>query len=111
MIRGKRAETWSITYFDEDSTVEKWREVHSVSLARENWNEDFKAEKMKWIDAGILLDEKSVSDKITVSIGVSANQPDPIFGENNENLGGKAVTKVIFFWVVEKEIEIDYPLD
>ena len=106
-----RTDTWSITYFDEYSIVGKWKDAHNVSLSSENWHEDFKAKQKSLIADGIRLDEKLVSDKITVRIGMLANQPDPIFGEKNKNLGGNAVTKIIFFWTVENEIEIDYPLD
>ncbi|MDR4484611.1 MAG: hypothetical protein R3B95_15600 [Nitrospirales bacterium] len=59
---------------------------------------------------GLGIDVAFISDKITVRMVIPINQPDPKFGDQNQNLTGKAV-RTEYIRVVRDEIEIDYPLD
>ncbi len=102
--------TYSVDYFSEKSTIGKWKSKHSISIASEEWKTALRAKQEDMSRLGLGFDVASISDKITVSMVVPINQPDPKFGDWNQNLTGNAVsTKGIR--VVEDEIEIDYPLN
>jgi len=102
--------TYPLDYFSEKSTIGKWKSEHSISIADEVWETALKARQEKMSRLGIGFDVASISDKIMVRMVVPINQPDPKFGDQNQNLTGKAVsTKGIR--VVEDEVEIDYPLN
>lgn len=102
--------TYSVDYFSEKSTIGKWKSKHSVSIASEKWKTALRSKQEEMSRLGLGFDVASISNKITVSMVVPINQPDPKFGDRNQNLIGKAVrTKGIR--VVEDEIEIDYPLN
>lgn len=101
---------YSVDYFSEKSTIGKWKSEHSISIASEDWKTALRVKQEEMSRIGLGFDVASISDKITVSMVVPINQPDPKFGDQNQNLTGKAVrTKGIR--VVEDEIEIDYPLN
>jgi len=115
--------TYSLDYFSEKSTIGKWKSEHSISIASEEWKTALRSKQENLSRVGLGFDVASISDKITGNMVVPINQPDPRFGERNSNLTGKAVTmaskggktitgKVVGpMYVVEDEIEIDYPLD
>ena len=115
--------TYSVDYFSEESTIGKWKLKHQISISSEAWKTALITKQEKLSRVGLGFDVASISDKITVSMVVPINQPDPRFGERNSNLTGKAVTmaskggktitgKVVGpMYVVEDEIEIDYPLN
>jgi hypothetical protein len=63
---------------------------------------------------GLGFDVASISDKIEVSIAVLRNQTNPKFGDQNQNLTGKAVRTqddIRPLRFVEDESVIDYPLN
>ena len=102
--------TYSADYFSEKSTIGKWKSEHSISIASEDWKTALRAKQEEMSRLGLGFDVAFISDKIRVRMVVPINQPDPKFGDRNQNLTGKAVrTKGIR--VVEDEIEIDYPLN
>jgi hypothetical protein len=102
--------TYSLDYFSEKSTIGKWKSKHSISIASEKWKTALRAKQEEMSRLGLGFDVASIRDKITVSMVVPINQPDPKFGDQNQNLIGKAVsTKGIR--VVEDNSEIDYPLN
>lgn len=115
--------TYSVDYFSEESIIGKWKSKHTISIAGEEWKTALRAKQEEMSRLGHGFDVASISDKITVSMVVPINQPDPRFGERNSNLTGKAVTmasksgktitgKVVGpMYVVKDEIEIDYPLN
>jgi len=101
---------YSVDYFSEKSTIGKWKSEHGISIASEDWKMTLRVKQKEMSRLGLGFDVASISDKIMVSMVVPINQPDPKFGDQNQNLTGKAVrTKGIR--VVEDEIEIDYPLN
>lgn len=101
---------YSVDFFSEKSTIGKWKSKHSISIASEKWKTALRAKQEEMSRFGLGFDVASISDKITARMVVPINQPDPKFGNLNQNLTGKAVrTKGIR--VVEDEIEIDYPLN
>jgi len=115
--------TYSVDYFSEKSTIGKWKSKHIISIASEEWKTALRIKQEEMSRLGLGFDVASISDKITVSMVVPINQPDPRFGERNSKLTGKAVTmaskggktitgKVVGpMYVVEDKIEIDYPLN
>lgn len=101
---------YSVDYFSEKSIIEKWKSKHKIPIASEKWKSALRAKQEEMSRLGLGFDVASISDKITVRMVVPINQPDPKFGDRNQNLTGKVVrTKGIR--VVEDEIEIDYPLN
>lgn len=103
-------DTYSVDYFSEKSTIGKWKSEHSISIASEKWKSALRAKQEEMSGLGLGFDVASVSDKITVKMVVPINQPEPKFGDRNQNLTGKAV-KTKGIRVVEDEIEIDYPFN
>ena len=114
---------YSVDYFSERSTIGKWKSNHKISIASKKWKSALRTKQEKLSRIGLGFDVVSISDKITVRMVVPINQPDTKFGERNSNLTGKAVNmaskggrtlagKVVGpMYVVEDEIEINYPLD
>ena len=102
---------YSVNYFSEKSTVRKWKSKHRISIASEKWKTALRTKQEKLSRIGLGFDVASISDKITVSMVVPVNQPDPRFGKLNSKLTGKAVTTTGNIRIVEDEITIDYPLD
>jgi hypothetical protein len=117
------SDEYSVDYFSEKSTIGKWKLRQRISIDSEKWKTALRTKQEKMSRIGLGFDVASISDKITVSMVVPINQTDPMFGERNENLTGKAVImaskggrtitgKVVGpMYVVEDEIEINYPLD
>jgi len=101
---------YSVDYFSEKSTVRKWKSKHRISVDSGKWKSALREKQEKMSRLGLGFDVASISEKITAHMVAPINQPDPRFGNRNQNLTGKAVrTKGVR--VVEDEIEIDYPLN
>ena len=104
------SDRYSVNYFSEKSTIGKWKSKHRISIASETWKSALRTKQKKLSMIGLGFDVASISDKITVSMVVPINQPDPKFGNQNSKLTGKAV-RTTGLRVVEDEIGINYPLD
>jgi hypothetical protein len=102
--------TYSVDYFSEKGTIEKWKSEQKISIDNGKWISLLKKKQEKMSRLGISFDVASISNKITVRMVVPINQPDPSFGKQNSNLTGKKV-RTAGLRVVEEEIELDYPLD
>ena len=102
--------TYSVDYFSEKSNIGKWKSKHSISIVSEKWEAALRAKQEEMSRLGLGFDVASISDKITVRMVVPINQPDPKFGDRNQNLIGKAVTTK-GIRIVEDEIEIEYLLN
>ena len=102
-------ETYSADYFLETSTIGKWKSKQSISIASEKWKMALKVKQQEMSKIGLGFDVASISNKIEVRMVVPINQPDPKFGNQNQNLTGKAV-KTKDIRVIEDEIEINKPL-
>ncbi len=101
---------YSHDYFSEKSTVEKWKETRKISIDSAKWKSSLREKQKKLSRIGLGFQVASISEKISISMVVPINQPNPEFGEKNSKLTGKAVRKK-GLRVVEKEIEIKSPLD
>lgn len=107
--KGNTAE-YSHDYFSERSTVGKWKKTHKISIDSDKWKSSFREKQKKLSRIGLGFQVASISEKISISMVVPIYQPNPEFGEKNSKLTGKAVrTKGLR--VVEKEVEIQSPLD
>lgn len=104
------SDTYSVDYFSETSTIGKWKSNQSISIASEKWKMALKAKQEEMSKIGLGFDVASISNKIEVRMVVPINQPDPKFGNRNQNLTGKAV-KTNDIRVIKDKIEINYPLD
>ncbi len=103
---------YSVDYVSEKSTIGKWRSKHRISIASEKWKSALRSKQERMSRIGLGFAVASISDKITVSMVVPINQPDPRFGIDNTKLTGKAVrTRTSGYRVVVDKIEINYPLD
>lgn len=103
-------DTYSVDYFSEKSTIGKWRSEHGISIDNEKWKEALRTKQEKMSSLGLGFNVESISNKLKVRMVVPINQPNPKFGDRNQNLIGKAVT-TNGIRIVEDEIEIDYPID
>lgn len=106
--KGNSAE-YSVDYFNEKSIVGRWRATKRISLDNERWMSSLRKKQKDMSRLGLGFEVAKISDKITVRMIVSINQPDSRFGKDNAKLSGKAV-KTKFFRIVEDELKIDYPL-
>ena len=103
---------YSHDYFSERSTVGKWRRTQKISIDSDEWTASFRQKQKELSRVGLGFEVASISDKITISMVVPVNQPNPDFGERNADLSGKAVQTSRFgLRVAEKEVEIESPLD
>ncbi|MBD2189707.1 hypothetical protein [Pseudanabaena mucicola] len=105
-LENGNSETYSIDYFSEKSTIEKWKSKQSIFIASEKWKMALKDKQEEMSNLGLGFDVASISNKINVRMVVPINQSDPKFGNRNQNLIGKAV-KTENIRVVEDEIEIN----
>ncbi len=73
------------------STVAQWRATHDISIADDLWQSHLRAHQAKTAKLGFGFDVSSISKNIKISMVAPVNQPDPRFGEGNENLCGTTV--------------------
>jgi len=107
-------DTYEVDYFSERSTIGKWRSEHIIPIDDEIWKTALMAKQEKMSRLGFGFDVASVSDRINVRMVVPINQPDPRFGNGNENLTGSAVSTgrpLHHMRIVEDKLEIDHPLN
>jgi len=101
---------YSHDYFSERSTVEKWKETRKVSIDSDKWRSSLREKQKELSRIGLGFEVASISEKISIFMVVPINQPNPEFGEKNSKLTGKAV-HTEGLRVVEREVEIKFPLD
>ena len=106
--KGNSAE-YSVDYFNEKSTVGRWRTTKRIALDNEKWISGLRTKQKDMSRLGLGFEVAKISDTVTVRMVVPINQPDSRFGKDNAKLSGKAV-KTEFFRIVEDELKIDYPL-
>ena len=104
------ASTYSLDYFSDKSTVGEWKSKQGILIDNKEWETTLGDKQEEMAGLGLGFDVSSISDTITVRMVVPIKQPDPKFGEQNQNLSGKAVS-THGIRVVEDEIDIDYPLN
>jgi hypothetical protein len=102
--------TYSVEYFSEKSIVGKWKSIHKISVENDKWKSNLRKKQKEMAKIGLGFDVAFIDDKIKVRMAVPTNQPDPHFLGTNLQLVGKAV-KTNGIYMIEDEIEINYPLD
>lgn len=96
-------------YFEEKSTVGKWRQPRQVSVAHTKWNSILETHREKMSRLGMGYTVSRVEDELKVRMVLPVNQKDERFGRRNENLVGNAVsTKGLR--TAKSEVKIPYPL-
>ena len=98
-------------YFEEKSTVAKWRKTQEIHISSSNWKRNLKNFQAKMAKATLGFTVARISDEIGVRIVVPINgQTNAAFGGRNKNLQGKAVTTKSYGNLVEDEIRLTHPL-
>jgi hypothetical protein len=100
---------YSHDYFEEKSTVGKWRTQRRVSVTHSKWMAILETHRQKMRRLGMGYTVDTISDDIEISMVVPINQKDKRFGDRNSNLVGKAV-RTAGLRVIETEAKIYYPL-
>jgi len=91
--KGNSAE-YSVDYFNEKSTVGRWRTTKRIALDNEKWISGLRTKQKDMSRLGLGFEVAKISDTVTVRMVVPINQPDSRFGKDNAKLSGKAVKKV-----------------
>ena len=102
--------SFSVEYLKGKSTVEKLRKKRIISVKHEEWQEAlrFKQDLLSNMGQGFEISE--IGYKIEVYMALSTNQPEAMFGFNNEYLKGSAV-KMNERPIVDSLIFVPYPID
>lgn len=100
---------YSHAYFEEKSTVGKWRKPRLVSVAHSKWSDIVEADRKKMSRLGMGYTVGRVDDDLEVRMTLPINQKDGRFGRRNENLVGMAVNTE-GLRIIESEVRIPYPL-
>jgi hypothetical protein len=100
---------FAVAYFEGKSTVDRWRSSRRIPVDHERWEAELKKKRDEFLVFGQEFELQSVDSRIKVRMKVSPNQPDPAFGDNNENLKGSAVKKDVYP-AIERELYINYPI-
>lgn len=105
-----RFRNYSINYFKEKSTVDKWRGEREIVVDNDVWKKSLKAnqKKMKRNLSPYVIER--ISGEIIITMVITANQTDPRMGERNSNLKGKAVIKGAFP-IIRREVKIPFPVE
>lgn len=100
---------YSINYFSEKSTVQKWKSKQSITINNKKWESDLndKQEKLAGTDLGFNIGK--ISDSIRVSAVIPVNQNNPKFGDGNSKLSGEVVN-TDGMRTIDEEVAIFYPL-
>lgn len=80
-------------YFEQKSTVGKWRETHEIDISSSGWKQNLKKFQAEMEKLTLGFKVARISKEIEVRIVVPINgQTNAAFGKRNRNLEGKAVT-------------------
>lgn len=101
---------FSLEYFSEKSTVGQWRVSKNITLNNATWKSELedKQKEMAKLNLGFEVDK--ISEQIDVRMVLPVRQKNPIFGEDNQNLIGKAVKMSGSLKISESEKHIDFSL-
>lgn len=98
------------SYFDERSTVGKWRRPRRISIAHSKWISALNAHRRKMNRMGLGYTVARIDEDLQVSMVLPVNQKDKRFGRRNENLVGKAMRIQSGLRTAESEVRIPYSL-
>ena len=104
-------EEYSIDYFKEKSTIQKWKQKRNINIMNSDWNEKLISHQKKMSEYGTDFQFKvdKVSNDINISVIVPIKQSNQIFGVRNENLAGKEVIQTNIN-VIHKDVLLEYPI-
>lgn len=102
--------SFSVEYLKGKSTVEKLGKKRIVSVKHEEWQETLKFKQDLLSSMGQGFEISEIDYKIEVYMALSTNQPEVMFGFNNEHLKGGAV-KMNERPTVDSLIFLPYPID
>lgn len=107
--KGDTESTYSIDYFQEKSTVKKWRSQQELSISDKVFINKLQEQMNMMSQLGMPFKTSTISKKIEVSFVVPVNQSNPIFGKRNENLQSNLISPS-GFRTIRKEKIINKPL-
>lgn len=99
-----------VNYFDERTTVGKWRLPRTLMLDQEAWNRELEQRQRIMAAAGEPFTVSRISDSIEISFVLPVNQ-DPPFQPWNANLVGQAVEQDGQLRLLRSSTKIRYPMD
>lgn len=105
------SEAYSVDYFDEKSTVGKWKTEQKINIDNVSWRQKLLDRQNSASRAGIGFTVGSISDNISIGITVPVNQDNPLFGEKNANLTGSEIVTKYGMNNVRGEKDISMPLN
>ena len=107
--KGDTESSYSIDYFQEKSTVKKWRSQQELSISDKVFINKLQKQMNMMSQLGMPFKTSTISKKIEVSFVVPVNQSNPIFGKRNENLQSNLISPS-GYRTIRKEKIINKPL-
>jgi hypothetical protein len=102
---------YSHPYFEESSTVGKWRAPRRVVLDESGWRNGLDEKQRILARAGDPFTVRDIGDSVEISFVVPVNQDDPRFGSRNEHLTGRAVAVGDLGWpIIHRDVRLDRPI-
>jgi hypothetical protein len=108
--KGNPDEDYPLNYFEEKGTVGLWRKPRQIPVPDEVFKKALQERQRTTALAGIGFELGAVSPQIETSFTVPIFQANPVFGQNNKNLSGKAVTIKGTMRNVRAETRVSLPL-
>ncbi len=107
--KGDAESTYLIDYFQEKSTVKKWRTQQEIFISDKVFGNKLQEKMNLMSKLGMPFQTSTTSKQIEVSFVVPVNQSNPIFGKRNENLQSSLISPS-GLRTIEKEKIINKPL-
>ncbi len=107
--KGRRV-GYAIEYFQEASSVGKWRAERAIPLDNPAWKKKLEEEQERMKKQLTPFTVESINEEITINFTIPAKQSDKRMGDQNSKLKGKAVTKASIP-IILNEVKIRFPLD
>ncbi len=101
---------YSFDYFQETSSLLKWRGYHSVEISDSDWQQQLKKRKELFRKLGEPIYVKSIDNNLLIKASITYKQPNPKFGYKNRNLDGEEVKKETSGNLISSEKVIFSPL-
>jgi len=107
--KGDTESTYLIDYFQEKSTVKKWRSQQEISISDKVFRNKLQEKMNIMSQLGMPFQTSTTSKQIEVSFVVPVNQSNPIFGKRNENLQSNLISPSGLRTIIKEKI-INKPL-
>jgi hypothetical protein len=108
--RVSNGEQYSEDYFEERSTIEKWRKPRTIELLQSTWADALKRRQKTMDRLGEKFQAKNIAQFAEACIVVPMNQPNKAFGPRNANLTGAQVTVDGDSRVIRKAVRLPWAL-